>query len=582
MSASEEFQQVALRITDPIQHDYEVIRGIMLADETIAERSRVTGVDRDTVSEKARSFLQHGMCGLVDRRTTTDAARHHYPDVVAGTILYLRQLYPAIHYREIARIVERKYGYKTNHHPVKAFLERHPLLVQLPLQIIHFHQFENAYRARFTVVRMYYEGWHQQSIANCLGLARKHVWHIFTVFKDEGFAGLEDQRSRPETHPENQLSLPFLKEVLEVQQEHPRAGRFRVRGITAQRTGHAPSEATIGRAMAINRQHHGAPPAWSTDRTTDDPNAGEVKFLPFTPTYRHRYWFIDFRYLVRIGEDRHWVYSLLIIEGYSRKILAGMATEHQDVVAVLRLLNAAIAEYGRPDGMVSDNGSVFTSDVYESLLPKLEIEVCHIEKGKPWQNLIEAQFKVELRLADASFEQATTLEEIQERHAAFIELFNTTPHWAHREREDGLGTPVDVLSWVKGQEVERESLQRALRHLQVEWVVTLRGYVRVQRFYLYAERGLSRRRVSIWLREGRLHIAYQEALLAQYAYRYDRKARRLREVDAPQLFQTAYASPQLEFWELEDAQWYKIASRPYERQPIPPESGAYQLALFVS
>jgi hypothetical protein len=31
-----------------------------------------------------------------------------------------------IYYREIARIVEQKYGYKTNHHTVKAFLERHP------------------------------------------------------------------------------------------------------------------------------------------------------------------------------------------------------------------------------------------------------------------------------------------------------------------------------------------------------------------------------------------------------------------------------------------------------------------------
>ncbi len=567
MSASEEFQQIALRFTDPIQHDYEVIRGIMLADETIAERSRVPGVDRDTVSEKARSFLQHGMFGLVDRRTTTDAARHHYPDVVAGTILYLKQLYPAIHYREIVRIVERKYGYKTNHHTVKAFLERHPLPVQLPLEITHFHQFEDAYRARFTVVRMYYEGWHQQSIANCLGLSRKHVWHILTVFKNDGFAGLEEQRTRPETHPENQLSLLFLKEVLEVQQEHPRAGRFRVHGITAQRTGHAPSEATIGRAMAINRQHHGAPPARSTDRTTDDPNAGEVKFLPFTPTYRHRYWYIDFRYLVRIGEDPHWVYSLLFIEGYSRKILAGMATEHQDVVAVLQLLNAAITEYGRPDGMVSHNGSVFTSDVYESLLPEpLQQDNREDTEGV----ILQGEMRVRLRRL------------IQERHAAFIELFNTTPHWAHREREDGLGTPVDVLSWVKGQEVERESLQRALRHLQVERVVTPRGYVSVQRFYLYAERGLSRRRASIWLREGRLHIAYQVALLAQYAYRYNRKAQRLREVDAPQLFKTAYASPQLEFWELEDTQWHKIARRPYERHPIPPENGANQLALFVS
>jgi transposase len=245
------------------------------------------------------------MFGLVDRRTTTEKGRHQYPEIVAGTILYLKQLYPAIHYREIVRIVQRKFGYKTNHHTIKAFLERHPIPVQLPLPVTHFHQFEDAYRARFTVVRMYYEGWHQQSIANFLGLSRKHVWHTLTVFKEEGFAGLEDQRSRPDMHPENQLSLPFLKNILDVQREHPRAGRFRVQGIVAQRTGQTPSEATIGRAMATNRKHHRAPAAWSTDRTDDDPYADEVKFLPFTPTYRHRYWFIDFRYLVRIGEDRH-------------------------------------------------------------------------------------------------------------------------------------------------------------------------------------------------------------------------------------------------------------------------------------
>lgn len=76
-------------------------------------------------------------------------------------------------------------------------------------------------------------------------------------------------------------------------------------------------------------------------------------------------------------------------------------------------MSAAIAEYGRPDGMVSQNGSLFTAGAYEGLLTELGIEVCYIEKGKPWQNLIEAQFKVELRMGDASFEQAATLEEIQ-------------------------------------------------------------------------------------------------------------------------------------------------------------------------
>jgi hypothetical protein len=118
--------------------------------------------------------------------------------------------------------------------------------------------------------------------------------------------------------------------------------------------------------------------------------------------------------------------------------------------------------------------------------------------------------------------------------------------------------------------------------LQVERVVTLRGYVSVQRFYLYAERGLSRKRVSVWLHEGRLQVAYGDSLLAQYRYRYDRRAKRLREVTEPQLFRTASASRQLELWELDDAQWRKIARRPYERHELRGVSDVHQLALVVT
>jgi Integrase core domain len=333
--------------------------------------------------------------------------------------------------------------------------------------------------------------------------------------------------------------------------------------------------------MAINRQTHGAPEAWVTDRPHPSEPDGVLKDMPFAPTYRHRYWFIDYRYLVRLDDDNHWAYSLCIIEGYSRKILAGMATEYQDTIAVLQLLAAALAEYGRPAGIVSDNGAVFTSAVYEGLLQELEIAVCHIEKGKPWENLIEAQFKVQLRLAEVAFAQAETFEEIQERHATFVETFNTTPHWAHRERDDGLRTPVEVLGWVRGADVEGAQLQRALRHLQVERVVNLRGYVSVQRFYIYAERGLSRRRVSVWLYDGRLHLAHQDTLLARYAYQYDRKARRLRAVAQPHLYRTTYALPQLELWELDDEQWQKVTRRPYERHHRPADVGARQLVLPI-
>jgi hypothetical protein len=115
---------------------------------------------------------------------------------------------------------------------------------------------------------------------------------------------------------------------------------------------------------------------------------------------------------------------------------------------------------------------------------------------------------------------------------------------------------------VRGRVVEPDTLRQVLRQLQVERTVDRRGYVSIQRFAIYAERGLARQRVSIWLYEGRLHIEYQQALLARYAYRYDRKRRRLRAVHKPQLYATAFADPQLELWELSDEQWRKVLERP--------------------
>jgi len=102
--------------------------------------------------------------------------------------------------------------------------------------------------------------------------------------------------------------------------------------------------------------------------------------------------------------------------------------------------------------------------------------------------------------------------------------------------------------------VAPEEWHSALRHLQVERMVDGRGYIRLQRFYVYAERGLARHRVTVWLYEGRLHIAYHEAVLARYRVRADRKRKRLRTITEPLLYQTTYAAPQLEFWELDNDQ----------------------------
>ena len=137
-----------------------------------------------------------------------------------------------------------------------------------------------------------------------------------------------------------------------------------------------------------------------------------------------------------------------------------MASAHQDLAAVLQLLFAALAEYGCPEMVISDHGAVFRADDSKTSLRALEIEPKDIEPGKPWQNLIEAQLKAQLRRADFQGEHAQTFEEMQTLHAAFIETFHTTRHWAHQEREDGPRTPVEVLEWVRGRPVERARLHQ--------------------------------------------------------------------------------------------------------------------------
>ena len=88
MSAQEEFEQIRRQCIDPIQHDYEVMRPIVLFAETAAERSRQTGGERTVVGDKARRLVLAGMLGLPDGRAEAAGRQgHRYPEAIAGYIV---------------------------------------------------------------------------------------------------------------------------------------------------------------------------------------------------------------------------------------------------------------------------------------------------------------------------------------------------------------------------------------------------------------------------------------------------------------------------------------------------------------
>src|SRR3712207_3329843 len=238
--------------------------------------------------------------------------------------------------------------------------------------------------------------------------------------------------------------------------------------------------------------------------------------MPFAARYRHQYWSVDIRYLDhQLGGGN--IYVITILENYSRAVLASAISRTQDLTAYLIVLFAAIRMHGSPEGLVSDGGSVFKAKQALEIYRRLGIAKHQIDKGQAWQNYIETMFNVQRRMVDYAFAQAATWKDLQTAHDQWITDYNHQVHWAHRFREDGRESPAEVLDWVYGQVWDEAALHYAFYATRFGRRLDRSGYVRFRHYRLYAEPGLERRRVAVWLYKEQLSVEFNESLLVQYS-----------------------------------------------------------------
>ena len=179
------------------------------------------------------------------------------------------------------------------------------------------------------------------------------------------------------------------------------------------------------------------------------------------------------------------------VQNDSRFIVASSVSRTQDRPAFLQVLLAAITEYGAPEALVSDGGSIFKAQRAMAIYAALSIEKERIARRQPWQSSIETNFNVQRRMADYHFSRATTRGQLLERHAAWVHDYNSQRHWAHLKRQDGRRSPAEVLDWVKGRAFSDESLARCFAPILSTRRVDQQGYVRFRNWRLYGERGLT-------------------------------------------------------------------------------------------
>jgi transposase InsO family protein len=155
-------------------------------------------------------------------------------------------------------------------------------------------------------------------------------------------------------------------------------------------------ETTIKKIMALNRRLHLAPQRPAVVVEVRDPREGPKKSrCPF------EHLFVDFRYLdAKPGGVQ--LYSTLLLEGFSRTILAGSLTPQQNAGVLLHVYFQALLSWGLWEEVISDHGGQFIDRDWISVNERLGIRHEMYEKRRPWLNLIESHFGIQARLGECT------------------------------------------------------------------------------------------------------------------------------------------------------------------------------------
>jgi transposase InsO family protein len=102
--------------------------------------------------------------------------------------------------------------------------------------------------------------------------------------------------------------------------------------------------------------------------------------MPFYAHRRHQYWTVDVRYIDvhRLGGGN--IYSITILDNYSRFIVGSAISRTQDQPAFLQVLLSAVTEYGAPEALVSDGGSIFKAKRALAIYAALGIQKEQIQR----------------------------------------------------------------------------------------------------------------------------------------------------------------------------------------------------------
>lgn len=562
-----------------VQERYHALAPVLAGQVSPAQQARLLNLSYRTICRWLHDFREQGMPGLFP---ATEYPREPYtPERVIVTLIYFKCCAPKASARELARAVGTTTGHRLHHATATALLERYFFWRYAEFRDhVRYPVPADAVARRLEMVRLREQGWTEQTIAALLGCTPRTVnkWLRRAQCEQAGGGALVEalaDHSRAPHRPQRKVRFGAIRAVLELQKKYGYAGWFRIQGYLAKDYGITLGQTTVKKIMALNRKVHLAP------QRPVEVVIREGREGPPRSKHPFEHCYVDLRYLdAKPGGAQ--LYSCLLLEGYSRTILAGSLTRRQDVGVVLRVYYLALLQFGCWAEVISDHGGQFQSHSFARVNRRLQIRHEMYEKGHPWENLIEAQFGIQARVGEYAWARCKSVDEAVEVHRELIRDHNRLPHFAHRKRNDQKHAPLEVLGPAKGRETGAASLHRAFSRMAWQRTTDERGFVRVNRWKIYVEEGLPRTEVQVTYWDGHLRAEYRSHLLTEYRCRWDGQANRPQAISHAQYHEHPFSPRQAALF---DPLWVRTPVESEPARALRPQkvaaAGGQQMRLYL-
>ncbi|MBI1929507.1 transposase family protein [Candidatus Poribacteria bacterium] len=289
---------------------------------------------------------------------------------------------------------------------------------------------------------------------------------------------------------------------------------------------------------------------------------------PISPlSHPHQMWFSDHRHLKTL-ENGQKVYSLIIVDGWSRVLLSESVITSKGARDACVILLATFARWGLPGAILSDNAKAFTSFLYTLLLGVLRVGVCYTAPGHLRENPFAEALIGTLRAYFYPHVQR------QKRFAGGKRIYREKTHsYNHRVhwefRHDEIKTPVEKMALELGRPLpEKFSLRVLATGKRVVRTVDGHGRSHWQRSRLDVRVELAKSQVEIREFFDSLVVTYRSGSVVSYAPQTHQKSQVTAIQNTPVFHQHHGIddSPQLELFDLSSYPLRYVTRRPVYRR----------------